>query len=308
MGDPAGIGPEIALRALKTLKSLAEFTLIGDAWVLRQITDNRGQRIEAEVIDLNNVSQKNFKFGRVRAEYGRACIEYLDYALGLLKGKKIDTLVTCPISKEAVNLAGFHYSGHTEYFSRRLKIKDSVMMLLNNQLRFSLLTRHIPLKEVAQAISSDLLQQNVLATHKALKELFGIRKPRLIVCGINPHASDNGLLGSEENKIIKPTLKKLREKFGINVAGPLSSDVAIYLARCRAYDCVIAAYHDQALIPLKLYCKDSGVNLSLGLPFIRTSPLHGTAFDIAGKNIASADSLIAAIKLAIQCTFHQRKN
>ena len=176
------------------------------------------------------------------------------------------------------------------------------MMLLNRKLKFSLVTRHIPLKYVPARLDADKIYKTILLTHRSLKELFLIKNPRIGVCGLNPHASDNGLLGAEENKIIKPALMRVAKSIR-NIEGPLPADVAVLKAVQKKYDCLIAMYHDQALIPLKLSGAYTGVNLTLGLRFIRTSPLHGTAFDIAGKfNLANPSSLIAAIKLAIKLT------
>ncbi|MCU0652171.1 MAG: 4-hydroxythreonine-4-phosphate dehydrogenase PdxA [Candidatus Omnitrophica bacterium] len=233
-------------------------------------------------------------------------VEYLDKALELIRKKEIDCLVTAPISKEAINLAGFRYSGHTEYLESKTGSRDTVMMLLNKQLKFSLLTRHIPLRNVSQALRQKKLAKVIMLTRESLKKLFLIRSPRIVICGLNPHASDNGIIGSEENNIIKPAVEKLHRKIHY-LNGPVSSDVAIKQAKDGIYDCVIAMYHDQALIPLKLLGDKEGVNLTLGLPFIRTSPLHGTAYDIAGKNCATPDSLIAAIKCALQCRLNQKK-
>lgn len=306
IGDPSGIGPAITAKAMDNLKGLADFAVIGDKWVFEkmQVKSNK-----YKFIDLDNINHKGFEFGKIKAEYGRASIEYLDKALELLKTNEIDCLVTCPISKQAIQMAGFKYSGHTEYLSKRLHCKDTVMMLLNEKLKFSLLTRHIPLKNVAQTISPDDLYKTISLTSRALKKLFLIKHPRIVVCGLNPHASDNGIIGREENKIIKPAIEKIRTKLKIKIDGPMSSDIAIYKAYKKQYDCVIAMYHDQALIPLKLSSRHTGVNFTLGLPFVRTSPLHGTAFDIA-KNPALADpsSLIAAILLAIKCTANQRRD
>lgn len=297
MGDPSGIGPCIIPKALAKLKGQAEFLVIGDSWVL-------GKNQNCELIDLNNVKRKGFSFGKIRAEYGRASIEYLDKAMELIRQDRIDCLVTCPICKEAINRAGFHYNGHTEYLIERTHVKDVVMMLLNDYLKFSLVTRHIPLKDVSGQLNKDLIRKTILLTRRSLRKLFAIKNPRIVILGLNPHASDNGLIGSEENRIIRPLLKSLRIA---GVYGPLPADVAILRAYKRDYDCIVALYHDQALIPLKLLGDETGVNLTLGLPFVRTSPLHGTAFDIAGTNLAKADSLIAAIKLAIKCTQNQRK-
>ncbi|MBI5145328.1 MAG: 4-hydroxythreonine-4-phosphate dehydrogenase PdxA, partial [Candidatus Omnitrophica bacterium] len=248
-----------------------------------------------------------FSFGKISAEYGQASLEYLDKALELIKRGEIDCLVTCPLSKEAVNLAGIKFSGHTEYLAKRTKTRDVVMMLVNKEMRFSLVTRHIPLKKVSPTLNRDNLSKTIFITRQYLKKMFSIKEPRIIVCGVNPHASDNGLLGSEENKIIQPVIKKLK-KFIKYLDGPLSADVAIYKAKQREYDCVIAMYHDQALIPLKLLSRDQGVNITLGLPFVRTSPLHGTAFDIAGTSLANPSSLMEAIKLAVKCALNQKKD
>jgi 4-hydroxythreonine-4-phosphate dehydrogenase len=321
MGDPSGIGPEICAKAVKALGRNFRITIIGDSGVWNKVTksqshyaqaytdasDSVGCKVTGAVfVDLANVDPKNFSFGQVRAEYGRASMEYLDKAMELLKGGAIDCIVTAPISKEAINMAGFHYSGHTEYFIDKTRSKDAVMMLVNKELKFCLVTRHIPLKEVVLRINSEKITRTVIVARQALKEMFGLKTPRLVVCGINPHGSDNGLIGDEENRIIRPALNSLKKKFR-HIDGPMGADVAIFKAKEKHYDCVVAMYHDQALIPLKLLGDESGVNISLGLGFIRSSPLHGTAFDIAGKNIASPASLIAAIKLAAQCTLNLKR-
>lgn len=309
MGDPAGIGPAITMKAINKLKGLADFVVIGDKWVFSRVP-GAGCRVSGvKFIDLNNVAHKNFKFGKVKAEYGRASVEYLDKALELVKNNEIHCLVTCPVSKEAINLAGFdNFSGHTEYLAARTNIKYFVMMLLNKKLKISLVTRHIPLKDVSSRLNPDKIYQTILLTYRSLKELFLIKNPRIAVCGLNPHASDNGLFGGEENKIIRPALMRLKEIIR-NVDGPLPADIAVLKTAQKKYDCVIAMYHDQALIPLKLLDGYRGVNLTLGLWFIRTSPLHGTAFDIAGKfNLANPTSLIEAIRLAVRCTLNQKKD
>jgi len=303
MGDPSGVGPAITLKAIKALKGKADFVVIGDRWVLNKV---KSQKSKVKIVDLNNINHKRFSFGKIKAEYGRASIEYLDKAMELINDREIDCLVTSPISKEAVIKAGFRASGHTEYFLKKCGLNEVVMMLLNDYLRFSLVTRHIPLKDVSRQLSADKLYNNILITHQSLKNLFGIGKPRIGVCSLNPHASENGLIGKEENRIIKPALRRLNAS--INVSGPLSSDVAILRARQGEFDCLIALYHDQALVPLKLTGFETGVNMTLGLPFIRTSPLHGTAFDIAKTSrLADPNSMIAAIKLAIKCSFTQKE-
>jgi len=268
----------------------------------------RSQIQKFEFIDLNNVKHKNFSFGKIRAEYGKASIEYLDKAIRLLKKGALDCLVTCPISKEAINLAGFHYSGHTEYLAKNTHTEEPVMLLLNKDLKISLVTRHLPLHKVAAQINKERICRVVNLTHNSLKVFFGIQNPGIVVCALNPHASDNGTIGDEENRVIRPAIEKLKKDFNISAAGPYPADTAIYLAGKKKYDCVIAMYHDQALIPLKISGNNTGVNMTLGLPFVRTSPLHGTAFDIAGNPaLADADSLIAASRLAVKCA-QKRKN
>ncbi|MFH0763097.1 MAG: 4-hydroxythreonine-4-phosphate dehydrogenase PdxA [Candidatus Omnitrophota bacterium] len=309
MGDPSGIGPAVIHKALKDIRGLADFTVIGDRGVFGQMSDVRPQMSDVRFVDLSNVKRKGFSFGKIKAEYGRASIEYLDTALALIRDKAIDCLVTSPISKEALNLAGFKYSGHTEYFIEKCKAHKTVMMLLNHKLKFSLVTRHIALKGVAQAINREKLYDNVLVTYKGLQSLFRIRRPRLVVCGLNPHASDNGVIGKEELEIILPAVKKIKNSLGAAIDGPLSADAAIYKAAQGRYDCVIAMYHDQALIPLKLTGIQTGVNLTLGLGFIRTSPLHGTAFDIAGYfSKACPQSLIEAVRLALRCRLNLKRD
>jgi len=308
IGDPSGIGPAIAVKAIARLKGRARFVLIGDKRVILKAGGAALRPQDADVVDLANVNFKDFAFGKVKAEYGKASIEYLDKAMGLVKEGSIDCIVTCPISKEAINLAGYRYSGHTEYFAKKTGSKEFVMLLLNNELVFSLLTRHMPIRDVSSRITRPEVARNITLTMSALSEFFLISRPRVVVCGLNPHASDNGLLGKEENAVIKPVVKYLKNK-GFLVDGPVSADVAIYLTKEKKYDCAIAMYHDQALIPLKFDGIDTGVNLTYGLPFVRTSPLHGTAFDIAKRpGLCDPRSLIAAVRLAIKCTSNLKKD
>ncbi len=310
MGDPSGIGPAIIAKALPRVKGRVEFIVIGDKWVFKKIKNQKSKIKNYKFIDLHNINHKKFRFGKIRAEYGRASVDYIDRALELIRRKEINCLVTCPISKEAVSLSGMRkFSGHTEYLAKKTKAKYTVMFLLNRYLKFSLVTTHIPIGRVPAALSKrQKLSRNILITYAALKNLFAIKNPRIVVCGLNPHASDNGLIGDEENRIIKPVLKKLKKRI-LSLAGPISADVAIAKASQGRYDCVIVMYHDQALIPLKLLGAQTGVNLTLGLPFVRTSPLHGTAFDIASDfRRANPNSLIAAIELAIKCAANLKKD
>ncbi len=306
LGDPSGIGPEITAKALSFLKPRAEIIIIGDRWVFDKAHKSGHFTQNIRFIDLNNVSRRNFSFGKIKPEYGRASIEYLEKAMALINNKEADALVTCPISKEAASLSGFAYSGHTEYLLSKTNSEYSVMMLLNNYLKMSLVTTHVPIGEVSKKINKQKIIRTIALTHRSLKDLFGIKNPRIVVCGVNPHASDNGLIGSEENEIIKPALSLVKKKFK-GIEGPVPADTAVVKAIEGCYDAVVTMYHDQALIPLKLSDSKSGVNITLGLPFVRTSPLHGTAFDIAGSGKADPSSLIQAIKLAAICQLNLKK-
>ncbi|MDD5043948.1 MAG: 4-hydroxythreonine-4-phosphate dehydrogenase PdxA [Candidatus Omnitrophica bacterium] len=299
MGDPSGIGPEIISKALRSgnISGSADFTIIGDGKIFAKFI--LPQRKNIKFIDLDNVPGRNFCFGKIKPSYGKAALEYVREAVGLFKNKQIDCLVTCPISKEAVRLAGLRVTGHTEFLADLCSVKDPLMMLVNKYLKFTLVTRHIAIKEVPAALDKARIHQTILSTQSALKEFFKISRPHIVGLALNPHASDGGLLGKEELKVIAPAMNRARAK--VNIDGPLPADSAVLKLLEKKYDCGLAMYHDQALIPLKLTDAGSGVNLTWGLPFVRTSPLHGTAFDIAGKNKADPSSLVWAIKLAIQC-------
>ncbi len=307
MGDPSGIGPAIIYKTLYKLEGLAEFVVIGDKWVFNRVRGTGCGAQGFKFIDLDNVPHKNFSFGKIKAEYGRASIGYLNKAIGLIKNKEIDCLVTCPVSKEAINLGGLYgFLGHTEYLAGHTNTKNFVMMLLNKKLKFSLVTRHIPLKDISLELNREKICQTILLTYQSLKKIFLIKEPRLVVCGLNPHASDNGLIGNEENKIIKPAIDSLR-RIG-RIDGPLPADTAVLKTAQKEYDCVIAMYHDQALIPLKITDAYTGVNITLGFNFIRTSALHGTAFNIAKNfNLINPAPLTEAVRLAVKCTLNQKR-
>ncbi|MFA5100348.1 MAG: 4-hydroxythreonine-4-phosphate dehydrogenase PdxA [Candidatus Omnitrophota bacterium] len=304
MGDPAGIGPEIIAKAGFKNSAAATYVVIGDRFVFDKAAGCAHPRLPFEFVDLANVNRRTFKFGRIKAEYGRASVEYLDKAMAMLGAGTIDCLVTCPISKESIHKAGCPYSGHTEYLAAKARRPDAVMMLVNDAFKFSLVTRHVPLAQVSRRLNRSIISGTLAVTHDALRKLFGIRNPKIIALGINPHGSDNGIIGNEENSIIGPALAACKLR---GVDGPIGADVAISQAAAGRYDCILAMYHDQALIPLKLTGDQAGVNITLGLPFVRTSPLHGTAFDIAGKHKADPSSLRAAVNLALRCVQNQRK-
>lgn len=298
MGDPSGIGPEVILKALNnpSINRLANYLVIGDKFVLSRASRKTLPR-NVKLIDLANVNHKAFSFGKIKAEYGFASMEYINFALNLLKRKSIDCLVTAPISKEAANLGGYKITGHTEYLAKKTNSKRFEMMLLARSLRTVTVTRHLPLKEVSKELKSKDIYQAIALVYQALKRYFLIKRPKIAVSALNPHLGEHGLLGKEEKTKIIPAIEKAKKKFHA-VFGPLASDVIFHDAIKGQYDAIVVMYHDQSLIPLKTLFPNQAVNLTIGLPFVRTSPCHGTAFDIAGKNIADPASMIEAIKLA----------
>ncbi|MCX5712649.1 MAG: 4-hydroxythreonine-4-phosphate dehydrogenase PdxA, partial [Candidatus Omnitrophica bacterium] len=207
MGDPSGIGPQIILKALSVLKGLADFVVIGAGFVLNKAAKllHKSSLVlhPSSFVDLNNINPSGFKFGKLKPEYGRASLEYIDTALDLINTGELDALVTAPVSKEAINKAGFKFSGHTEYLAKKSRVANFAMMLLNPRLKTVLLTRHIAINRVSANINKKELINTISMTYQGLKQYFSIKHPRLAVCGLNPHASDNGVIGKEENKIIK---------------------------------------------------------------------------------------------------------
>jgi len=300
-GDPSGIGPEIILKSLTQSSVWKKIIpiVVGDREVFRKtakvlkITIPRA----CNFVDIKNVTRANFRFGRMRAGFGAAAVQYIVAGVALVKILKGASLVTAPISKAAINSAGFKFTGCTELLSCLTKSKNVTMMLVGDWLRVSLVTRHVPLRDVPKQLTREKIIRTAENTYHALETNFKIRKPHIAVSAVNPHAGESGLLGREEGTIIAPAVKYLRKKIK-GVSGPYPADTLFYKARKGAFDAVVCMYHDQALIPLKMAAFEKGVNLTLGLPFIRTSPDHGTGFDIAGKGKADPSSMIEAIKLA----------
>jgi len=303
MGDPSGIGAEIISKALASprIKNIKGILVIGDRWVFEKNQKSKIKNQKFEFLDLKNVPKENFRFGVISPVYGRVSLEYIDKAIELIKEDKIQALVTNPVSKEAINLAGVKFSGHTEYIAKSFGIKDFAMMLVGGDLKIVIVTRHIPLRKVSKALSISKIYKTILLTKESLETLFGIEEPKIVVASLNPHCGEGGFLGEEEKKKIIPAIS-LAKRYVKNLYGPFPSDTLFYSALKKEYDCVICMYHDQGLIPLKMLFRDKAVNITLGLNFLRTSPAHGVAFDIAGKNKANPDSLIEAIKLAYECS------
>ena len=327
MGDPCGIGPEVILKALSLQETgtAAGLIIIGCYNVLRDVADNlsMGKKLQLSrlnstslntdrdlinninVLDLDNVSVQDAVSHKVLANSGRASVEYIMKGLGLARDGGIDAIVTAPISKEAVKMAGFEFAGHTELLQDKTAAEDVVMLMTGNGLRVSFVTTHLAVKDVFRFINRESVFSTIQTTATGLKDFFGIVDPKIAVCGLNPHCGDGDRFGTEERDAIIPAIKRAQES-GIDCIGPLSSDTVFNKALNGEFDVVVVQFHDQGTIPIKMHAFDSGVNITLGIPIIRTSPTHGTAFDIAGKGVADPGSMIAAIKTAVMMVEKQK--
>ncbi len=297
MGDPAGIGPEVCLKALadQETASLGQWILVGDGTALE--ATGLGMPVSAGVrlVDRRQLEGTACAVGRVDAACGRAALDYVREAVRLCLASEADAMVTAPVNKEAVSLSGIPFSGHTEFIAGLCGATESRMLLVNDRLRVVHVTTHRPLREACRLDSRSILRTIQLG-EQAMREL-GFPAPRIAVCGLNPHAGENGLFGDEDALHIAPAVREARE-LGIACDGPLPADTVFLRAVRGDSDLVVAMYHDQGHIPMKLVDFERTVNVSLGLPIIRTSVDHGTAFDIAGKNLADAGSMKAAMRLA----------
>jgi len=299
IGDPSGIGPEVTLKALASpkVRGLANFVVIGNTFVIEKVMRDLKLPFSGRMINIDNIPPEAFSYGRSSPVFGRASIQYLDKALGMLNSGQADSLVTAPINKASIDSAGFRgFKGHTEYMAEKTHTKDVAMMFVGPKLKITLVTRHMALSDVSKRLSGRAIVSAISLTDKYLKKFFRIRNPKIGIAGLNPHAGEGGMFGREELNIIAPAIRKAARSIG-GLSGPISPDVIFNAAMDGAYDAVVAMYHDQALIPFKLLYFNTGVNLTLGLPFVRTSPDHGTAFDIAGKGAADPSSMIEAIAL-----------
>ncbi|MBN3032792.1 MAG: 4-hydroxythreonine-4-phosphate dehydrogenase PdxA [Candidatus Saganbacteria bacterium] len=289
MGDPAGIGPEICAKALLS----PEVTAVADCLV---IGDRRWLPPKLKVLDLHNADPGRIKPGQVSKAAGQAAFEYIVKAIRLAQKGEIDGIATGPINKEALRKAGHKFAGHTEILAAYTRAKEYGMMFVSDKLWVILVTTHLPLRGVSKKITKKSVLRTIRLAHETLLKVRG-RKPKIGVAGLNPHAGENGLFGDEERKAIRPAVEEAKKR-GINVEGPVSPDAIFYLANAGMYDIIVAMYHDQGLIPLKLLSFNRSVNVTVGLPIIRTSVDHGTGFDIAGKGWANPQSLIEAIQVA----------
>jgi 4-hydroxythreonine-4-phosphate dehydrogenase len=310
MGDPAGIGGEIILKSLPHICRKNIPVIIGDRSIIDSICHRLRERPfpfkpygegspgDAEFIDMDLMGGK-VEYGVTQARCGEASFKYLVEALSHILSGEIPALVTSPINKASFHLAGVPFTGHTELLAHYGGVTDYVMMMANRKMRVSLATIHIPLKDVPLSLSVSGILKTIVITHHALQNRFGVKNPHIRVCGLNPHAGEEGLMGDEETMIAE-AISSARSA-GINVEGPFPADTLFHRRDCDAF---IAMYHDQGLIPVKTLDFKRTVNITLGLPFIRTSPGHGTGFDIVGKGIADPAGTIEAFRVAEQMARH----
>jgi len=276
VGDPAGIGPEIVAKAAADPAVLAV----------------------CKPVVFSTPPEVSVRAGEVSAAAGRAAYDTIARAVDFAKRGDVDAIATAPISKLAFARAGLRWKGHTDLLAELCGTKRVAMMFHSRPLKVVLITVHVPLKDVSKYLTPALVDQTITLTAEAMA-MFGVPQPRLALAGLNPHAGENGVLGDEDDRVLVPAVRQAREK-GITIEGPIPGDTVFVRASRGEYDCVIACYHDQGLIPVKLLSFGHAVNVTIGLPIIRTSVDHGTAFDIAGKGVADPGSMIAAVKLAAE--------
>lgn len=315
MGDPSGIGPEIILKALARprLRSICRPVVFGSPEILDRCCPEREPRPIFEIV--NNPAAASFDkekicvvevgaparvdAGRKSAASGKAALACLDMAARSALRGEVDAIVTAPVNKSAIRLAGIHdFVGQTEYLAQLSNTRTFAMMFYSDRLKVVLVTTHLPISKVAGSITTQKILRVASLANEALKKL-GYTLPRIGIAGLNPHAGEDTAFGDEDEKIVAPAVRLARKQV-MNVDGPIPADTLFRAAYSGQYDLVVAMYHDQALAPFKMVAFDKGVNLTLGLPYVRASVDHGTAFDIAGKGTASERSLVEAIKLAIR--------
>jgi 4-hydroxythreonine-4-phosphate dehydrogenase len=322
MGDACGAGPEITAMATRNpeVRAIARMVVIGDAATMQQaaniahvpakilpITSVQEAKFEdgsIEVIDLKNIALDKLTYGKVNAMAGKAAVDYVLKAIELAQANEIDAIVTAPLNKEAMNLAGIHYQGHTEILAEKCGCKVS-MMLVTGKLRVTHVSTHCSLREACDRAKKPRVLEVIALTDDACKQV-GIENPRIAVAGLNPHAGEGGLFGDEEIKEIIPAVNEAKEK-GYNVSGPYPPDTVFFRCAAGQFDAVVAMYHDMGHIAVKAAGVDEGVNVTLGLPIIRTSVDHGTVFGKAGKGTANPASMLEALNLAVVMSHTRRK-
>ncbi len=314
IGDINGIGPEVIIKALSDPRVLTSFTpviygsykvmsyhknIVKDSSIVFHSIQN-GKQAVANKVNLVNCwdDNINISLGKATTDGGKYAYLALDRAMSDIKDGSIDAIVTAPINKNAMQMAKFPYPGHTEYFTANDGKSQSLMLLVGDSLKVALATNHVPISQVADTITKELIMEKIKILNKTLVEDFGYERPVISVLGLNPHASDDSVIGDEEEKVIRPAIVELKKQ-GIMVTGPYPADGFFGSGLWRKTDAILAMYHDQGLIPFKALSFGTGTNVTAGLSFVRTSPDHGTAYDIAGNNVADESSFLNAIFTAV---------
>lgn len=313
VGDINGIGPEIILKTLKhkTIVNKYDITVISPISVLSYYAKLLKIKLTLDKFNILPVASENVKVlpGKITEESGYISGLAIDTAIQLTLNGEYDAIVTAPISKESLNLGGYNYSGHTEMLTGLSGARETCMVMLSDKFNISFVTTHPPIKDVAVLITKKLLLKKIEVCYNSLKKDLNIKKPVFGILGLNPHAGDGGVIGNEEIDIIKPALRTASKKLkGVRFSGPFSADGYFASGAYKNFDMTLAMYHDQGFIPFKMIAGHKGTNFTAGLSFVRTSPDHGTAFDIAGKNKASEVSLIEAVKWADKIHKNRLKN
>ena len=315
MGDPTGIGPEIIVKALSTEEPFKACrpVVFGDREVILKTIKMLDLTVTVETFDeipevgyhpqkiylssLSHIHAPSLLFGQPDKECGEAMVSYVREAVKWLLAGKLDAMTTCPINKEVINRAGYPFSGHTELLAHLAQTPAVAMMFLGTKWKVVLVTTHLPLKEVSKWITRNRILSTIQLAEEGLRRFFGIANPKIAVLGLNPHCGEEGLLGEEEKREILPAIEEAKT-LGAEVEGPFSADSFFNLTSPHRFDVVISMYHDQGLIPIKIFDFQGAVNFTLGLPFIRTSVAHGTAYDIAGLGLADPTNLINTLSMA----------
>ena len=315
MGDPAGIGPEVIARSLASseVKNICSPILVGSLLTLKRAAELTQSKIHLKsfktfekidfqadtipVLECVASSLDDIEPGHESEVTGEAAAQAIRKSVELALEEKVNGIVTGPTSKRALHLAGYTYPGQTEFLANLTDTSEVVMLLSSRNLRVALVTTHCSLSDVAARITKEVLVKKMTILHEGLRSYLDVEKPRIAVCALNPHGGESGIFGKEESEIIKPAIEEVMRR-GINAVGPVPADTLFARSKKKSHDAYLAMYHDQGLIPLKMDAFGKGVNITLGLPIIRTSPDHGTAFDIVGQGIADPGSMIEAIKLA----------
>lgn len=323
IGDAAGIGPEVVFKALScsNIRNLAKFFIVGDFSAIKKRASFQELNFSIELISecskitnyKNNIvfldkrllSLSDFNIGISTAKTGMASFEYFKHGVNLILKNSFDAIITAPVNKQAINRAGINFHGHTEYLARvcKLNINDVLMILTSNEVTVGLVTRHVPLKRVSSVLSKEKIYKAICIADLFLRKSLKKSSPKIVVSCFNPHCGEGKMKGGEEEEYIIPAIELAKSK-NIKAYGPLPSDTLFCKEIRDNFDLILCLYHDQGLIPFKITSFDKGVNITAGLPFIRTSPSHGTALDIAKEEKASPQSMIEAIKMAVKLCRH----